>query len=853
MLTNHKGIWVWTSFAVFLIGALWQSPTQAQAKNAKSEKNGPSAEKLLPGDALLYVGWDGVSAHRSAWEKTAAYEAIVKSGLSEMLLRMRNAVQQRGAQAGVPAEEIGAAIEHLWSAGFSLAVAAPAAGQGPPQPQLTVVVPGGAMAIPQLTQLLSQIGPAQVETAEDGPFTVSRLTTPMFPGIDVGWFAQGQYLVLAVGTGAVDAALNVASGRAPALATNAVWKKYSAKAEFESALTAWIDLASIRQFVAGIPVGRGDAGQPATVEDILKMIGLERIGPVAYRLGLKGKSLWSETTIEAPAPRTGLLAFADGKPLSLPELPPLPAGTDGFYAARLDWSSASSSMLKIGGQLSRLLASPDSPPVDALLARAQQELGFDFQKDLFDTLGDTFALYGDTRQGMFGMGIGLVVSVKDVKVLRRTLDKLLTRLAQDAGPNVRIQGLRKLGRTVNVIELPELPLFSPSITLDDKWLIVGLYPQTVEAFLLRLDGKMERWTPPAEITSALTELGAKFSSATVSDPREGLRTAVGLAPILAGTLQARMRQPGPFGQPQAELAEPIFSFASLPPTELITRPLFLNVSICTPSDSGIRWTSRTSLPSVPFLGGAGIGSAGAATPVLVALLLPAVQQAREAARRSQSKNNLKMIGLALHNYHDTFNGFPAGTHPNEDLKPEERLSWHVDLLPYLDQAQLFNQIDFDAAWDAESNARVLALPVPTLLNPGLSVDPRSKYGLTHYVGLAGLGKDGPMRKVGDPKAGFFAYDRVTRIQDITDGTSNTIAVAEASKDLGAWGAGGRATIRALTQKPYINGPDGLGGVFRGGVQVLFADGRVQFISENIDPAVMEALTTIAGGEAVGAP
>jgi prepilin-type processing-associated H-X9-DG protein len=88
---------------------------------------------------------------------------------------------------------------------------------------------------------------------------------------------------------------------------------------------------------------------------------------------------------------------------------------------------------------------------------------------------------------------------------------------------------------------------------------------------------------------------------------------------------------------------------------------------------------------------------------------------------------------------------------------------------------------------------------------------------------------------------------------MTDGTSNTIMTAECVKDLGPWVAGGRATIRALTQKPYIEGPDGLGGQHEGGCQVGLADGSVRYISKSIDPSVMEALSTIAGGETIKFP
>jgi len=275
------------------------------------------------------------------------------------------------------------------------------------------------------------------------------------------------------------------------------------------------------------------------------------------------------------------------------------------------------------------------------------------------------------------------------------------------------------------------------------------------------------------------------------------------------------------------------------------------VAVVSVTNQEIRWTSRASLPAVPLVGGAGISGSAATTPVLVALLLPAVQQAREAARRTQSMNNLKQIGLALHNFHDVNNAFPAGTHQNDRLKVEKRLSWQADILPYIDQAGTYERIDFKQAWDHEANVVPLQVRPQVFINPGVVNNPMAKYGLTNYVGIAGVGKEAPTLPVTDRRAGFFGYNRITRIADIQDGTSNTMAVTEASKDFGPWGAGGSATVRSLTQKPYINGPDGIGGPYKGGCNVLFADGSVRFISEAIDPSILEAIATIRGGEPVG--
>jgi len=226
------------------------------------------------------------------------------------------------------------------------------------------------------------------------------------------------------------------------------------------------------------------------------------------------------------------------------------------------------------------------------------------------------------------------------------------------------------------------------------------------------------------------------------------------------------------------------------------------------------------------------------------VLVPVIQESREAERRNQSKSNLRQIGFALRRYHDVYKSFPAATKGDAKAKPEERLSWMAQLLPLLEQDAAYQQLDFDKAWDAPANAGALKNSVPTFTNPGLPADPKTKYGQTHYVGIAGVGKDAPMLPANHQRAGMFAYNRVTTLSDVTRGTANTMAVSEASKDLGPWGAGGQSTIRALTEKPYINGPDGLGGVYRGGMHVLMLDVSVRFLSENTDPSVLEKLSTI---------
>jgi len=187
-----------------------------------------------------------------------------------------------------------------------------------------------------------------------------------------------------------------------------------------------------------------------------------------------------------------------------------------------------------------------------------------------------------------------------------------------------------------------------------------------------------------------------------------------------------------------------------------------------------------------------------------------------------------------------------------DATPDKRLSWQTEILPYLEQKPLYDRIDFKKSWDDAANHAAVSTPLVVFINPMIGEQNAGGLPVTEYVGLAGVGEDGPMLPVTSPKAGVFAYNRVTRIQDIVDGTSNTIMTSECNKDFGSWAAGGRPTIRALTKKPYIDGPDGLGGQPEG-VQVGFADGSVRFVSKSVDPQLLERLVTIAGHEQINIP
>jgi prepilin-type N-terminal cleavage/methylation domain-containing protein/prepilin-type processing-associated H-X9-DG protein len=271
--------------------------------------------------------------------------------------------------------------------------------------------------------------------------------------------------------------------------------------------------------------------------------------------------------------------------------------------------------------------------------------------------------------------------------------------------------------------------------------------------------------------------------------------------------------------------------------------------------------------------------------ILIALLVPAVQKVREAAARTQCRNNLKQIGLALHGYHDRMKRFPPGYTSNvgagnADLGPG--WGWGAHLLDDLEQGNLKRQINFalDVANPANAPVRIQPLsvflcpsdaPPPTFVAAGTSVDVAS----ASYVAMFGTPE---ITNNGGAGNGVFYRNSRTRIADVTDGTSNTCFIGERSSNLAGvtWtGAVTGAYVPARAGSPYgpegapvlvlghtgaaaeghtpnnaINHVDDFWSRHTSGVNFLFGDGSVRNLSDSINPAVWEAIGTRAGGEPV---
>jgi prepilin-type N-terminal cleavage/methylation domain-containing protein/prepilin-type processing-associated H-X9-DG protein len=317
--------------------------------------------------------------------------------------------------------------------------------------------------------------------------------------------------------------------------------------------------------------------------------------------------------------------------------------------------------------------------------------------------------------------------------------------------------------------------------------------------------------------------------------------------------------------------------------------------------------------------------------ILIGILVPAVQKVRESAARLTCTNNLKQIGLALHSYHDVNKHFPSGyvdgntnpaSTPDNDVGPG--WGWAAIALPYLEQQGVYSQINFNVGVGIGVNTQISQTPLPIFQCPADNyqqsfqiydnsfANPIAVVAHSNYVGCSGwmecfngaggnpqskgAGADGLIGGSGQAGVGVFYRNSQTRITDITDGTSNTIAVGErcGAHSPATWtGAvtGGQCPAWMATQpwtSPYTSpssapntgsgtaydnadwgeafvlshcnathlpnadnpffDPDTYWSMHPAGANFLFCDGSVHFLSSAINPATYQALSTIAGNE-----
>ncbi|NLF08614.1 MAG: DUF1559 domain-containing protein [Pirellulaceae bacterium] len=267
--------------------------------------------------------------------------------------------------------------------------------------------------------------------------------------------------------------------------------------------------------------------------------------------------------------------------------------------------------------------------------------------------------------------------------------------------------------------------------------------------------------------------------------------------------------------------------------------------------------------------------------ILIALLLPAVQAAREAARRTQCMNNLKQIGIALHGYHEALGCFPPSAATNSSSSVSStNWSWSALILPYIEQSNVNEDIDYDFGYNEIENQVVIKQFIPMYNCPSAgqpelvtccgNIPGEADTAEAHYSAITTFREYAvhPYAKALDG-AGVMFTGGYTSISDVRDGTNSTLMVAEYDVDqkhrsdfpsqycpglncfIGMfWPSENQVTTYYGINSDLPHRYRGIRSHHPGGLQALFTDGHADFIFETIDQNVLIALTTRDGGEII---
>ena len=554
----------------------------------------------------------------------------------------------------------------------------------------------------------------------------------------------------------------------------------------------------------------GPQGQ--MVQGMAQMLGLHNLTSVTSSSGYDETGLVDQARLSWSGPATGLLEMVGTEPLNLKSLENAPADSLFLTSISINLNDVMTKSLA----LMEAMAPNEAEDLKFALQDIEQEIGLNPQEDVLAHLGSTWTLFNGAGDGL-GVGTILTVDLKSEAALKKTVDSVLSMFEQIGGRGApQIIQRDVAGTTVYTFTIPEMPMpFQPSWAMHENHLWVSLYPQILRPYLDPQPGDEK-----LDLANLAVEEGiVGYAYQDMKRQYEFLYVYGAVGASFAGML-AEEAGMGPDG----EVIGRLLSSITLPSCRCVYRHIMPSQNVLRSDGSGWQLTNLQTVPSV---------NVTVAAPVMVGLLLPAVQASRAAARRMQSTNNLKQIALALLNYESAYRRYPEAFNTDEDGKP--LLSWRVHILPFIEQNNLYQQFHLDEPWDSEHNIKLLDQMPLVYRSPQSAAEP----GMTVYLGNGG--ENGVLRSNPDNKGKIM---KGIRLADITDGTSNTILAIEASDE---------AAVPWTKPTEYEFDEDNMWDLFGlhvGGTNAVTSDGAVHFLSENIDLDLFKALFTRNGGEVV---
>jgi hypothetical protein len=551
-------------------------------------------ERLLPATTQIYLRWDGIDAHKTAYSKTSLGQMMKGdtgsfiTGLFDKLQTSAGALLtveslRRGEdpktlkKMQADAKAAATLFPRIGKNGFLLAGELRQLEQ--PQGQIVLILPGmGADPEPLFGALRLAIGLGKGEIKEEkvAERTVASLA---LPPLHLCWWVEGKHAVVVLGTDEPKTVVQtIASGKHARLTDSPLFKRLASFDKFETNSRAFVDLAAFVQM---------GSKRNKDVAKLLDDLGLTGLRSLVMYSGFEERAERGLLELDMPGPRKGLLKLLTGKPFKLGDVPPLPSDAVSWSMTHFDAAAFYDAAYQTTEQIVRLISPDDAPKVKQFTGQANEFLGVDLRKDLLGSLGDKFAYYNSPADGPFTLGQTVLFKVKDAEKLEAALEQIIKSLGNAAGKEVRIKKHDYRGVTLHEVHVTQQGfIFVPTYAIHKDWLIIAWYPQAVQAFVQRSKGQLAAWKPSPVVQDSLDKLPKEFLSISYGDPRPTVKQLMSIAPIVAGTIRSL--------NPQLN-----FEVSSVPATQEVTRHLFPNVSVTTDDGKTLRQESRDSL-SLPL-------------------------------------------------------------------------------------------------------------------------------------------------------------------------------------------------------------------------------------------------------------
>lgn len=557
------------------------------------------SERLLSAKTQIYLRWDGIEKNRAAFSQTALGKMLqgdsgtflrhgfqqLEDGIGTALTVERllsGEAPERLQQMQADASEITKLLPVLSERGFIFA--AEVNQLEPPAGRVTLILPeAGVKPGPFLSALRLAINLARGKIDEK-KFENRTIYQVGIPGIvALSWWIEGKDAVVMFGNEPAEQIIKkLNGGKGDLLGSNPLYQRVQGFKDFTTSARGFIDVASL----STLANSRG-----AEVRKMMDDLGLNGLKQLTFYSGFAGDAERGLVELDMPGPRKGLLSLFKGKTFTLADLPPLPPDVVAFSMNNLDAHSWFELSLKT---IEAIIAVTDPAEVAKFkegVQKMDQVIGLDLRKELLAHLDDRFIYYLAPSEGPLNLGQVFLIKVKDEAQVRMGLERLIKGLAKAAGGDMQMKK-----RNYHGVELREMRFrqqgmfFMPTYAIHKNWLVLSLFPQPVQGFVLRSQGELTAWKPSGKIREVMESMPTQFQALSYSDPRPTITQILSIAPLIGGLVTSFM-------------PDTTFEVSAIPNAQEANKHLFPNVSVVTDDGKVVRLESRASLPLPLYLTG----------------------------------------------------------------------------------------------------------------------------------------------------------------------------------------------------------------------------------------------------------